>query len=91
MKTKDLIEKLQDLDQNLDAQLCIRYKNGDHTHIEAFSHINIGVIYSHDPRIENDGGKPAFNALSIDIDNETILDFHNAYEIAEFGEQDEEE
>lgn len=91
MKTKDLIEKLQGLDTDLDVQLCVRYKNEDHSHIESFSDLSIGVIYSYDSRIENDGGKPIFNTLYVDIDDETILDFYHVYDIAEFGEQDEEE
>lgn len=91
MKTKDLIEKLQGLDTDLDVQLCVRYENGDHSHLESFGDLSVGVIHLYDPRIENDGGKPMFNSLSVDIDDETILDFHSVYEVAEFGEQDEEE
>lgn len=91
MNTKELIEKLQDLDQGLDVQLCVRYKNGDYTHIESFSDISVGIIYSYDPATDNDNGKPVFNSLSIDIDDESVIDFHHVYEIAEFGEQDEEE
>lgn len=91
MKTKDLIEKLQTVDPELDVYVCVRYKNGDHSHMQTFEDIDLGIISIYKTISEDAIGKPIATSLSIDIDNDDILEFYSVYEIAEFGVQDEEE
>lgn len=91
MKTKDLIEKLQTVDPELDVYVCVRYKNGDHSHMEVFEDIDLGIVSIYRTKSDNETGTPIATSLSVYMDNENILSFYSAYEIAEFGEQDEEE